>query len=466
MSRKTDRRSRAFAVLLASVLTAATVRAEDPCASGGNPFPADPAPGVSAVSGGRDGIGGTGIGDGVGGTGIRDGIGGTGHAREPGDGGIGGTGIAQGPDEGGIGGTGISDRGILGVITGFASVCIGGSEVHVDERTTVVVDGQAAELASLAVGQVVQVEARDTDGGISAQRIVADHIVVGPVTAPPTEPNQLQIVGQRVQLSPDTLAVGRDWKLGDWVAVNGLRRDDGIIVASRLDPVASEDRVQLLGVVESSAGREAKVAGTAVVLSAPIEVGQLVRVTGEWTGTTIVAADAQTRTSLSNRGLRRIELETYLEQPPAGDVLRVGDLAVQIAPETKAALRGISGDDRVRLDIAVRPDGRLIAQSATPLKPLSAPRPSVPGPGAARGDSGGPALAQRGDPRPPDLDHDGRPPHGAPGPHLDRPPMQMGGGPGRPPVRPPFHPHDMRPPRLDGHPPPRPPMPRPPRPRP
>ena len=64
------------------------------------------------------------------------GIGGTGaRPSSPEEGGIGGTATRPSApdDEGGIGGTGIAvqgDTGIIGTITGFGSICVGGVEIH------------------------------------------------------------------------------------------------------------------------------------------------------------------------------------------------------------------------------------------------------------------------------------------------------------------------------------------------
>src|SRR5262245_29210785 len=67
----------------------------------------------------------------------------------PDEGGVGGTGRQQmvPDDEGGIGGTGVSargDTGIIGTITGFASICVGGVEIRYAADTPVRVDGRGA----------------------------------------------------------------------------------------------------------------------------------------------------------------------------------------------------------------------------------------------------------------------------------------------------------------------------------
>ena len=78
------------------------------------------------------------------------GMGGPGHAAS--DSGIGGPGHA----DSGIGGTGI-----FGTITGFASVCINGLEIHYDENVPVTENGEPASATDLAVGRVVWIVAAD-----------------------------------------------------------------------------------------------------------------------------------------------------------------------------------------------------------------------------------------------------------------------------------------------------------------
>ena len=97
-----------------------------------------------------------------------------------GRGGIGGTGITvqAEPPVGGIGGTGI-----VGVITGFASICVNDVEIHLDAKTPVNDNGVDVPAGKLAVGQVVAVRASGFGQEVMANRIALVHVAVGPVDA-------------------------------------------------------------------------------------------------------------------------------------------------------------------------------------------------------------------------------------------------------------------------------------------
>ena len=149
-------------------------------------------------------------------------------ARPVADRGIGGTGaIVQSADRG-IGGTGI-----IGVITGFASVCVAGEEVALPTGVTARMDEDPAQLNDLRAGQVVAIEAAGQDGALQARRVVVRHAVIGPIEA--TGPGTMTVAGQLVGLTGATgPAVAA--KPGLWVAVSGLRMGNGMIAATRVDP--------------------------------------------------------------------------------------------------------------------------------------------------------------------------------------------------------------------------------------
>ncbi|WP_342711106.1 DUF5666 domain-containing protein [Bradyrhizobium sp. B124] len=136
------------------------------------------------------------------------------------DQGIGGTGIT-GSDQG-IGGTGI-----VGVIQRFGSIYVNGERVAYAADVPVRIDGEAANAKALRIGQLARVVAeRDAGGTLSTKRIDVASEVTGPVEQ--MKSGELTVLGQKVAWS------GREsWlKVGAHVAVFGLRRTDGIVVAS------------------------------------------------------------------------------------------------------------------------------------------------------------------------------------------------------------------------------------------
>src|SRR3569833_3442522 len=131
--------------LLAFTLAPA-LHAANPCESGGSPIMHD--------------------GNGAGGTGFRPaGTDGTGQ---------GGTGLSPyrktGGDGSGSGGTGHTDE-VDGVITGFASICVNGLELHYLPTTPVMIQGKSGSPKDLRVGQVVRVRAQGQGSQLSVQRL-------------------------------------------------------------------------------------------------------------------------------------------------------------------------------------------------------------------------------------------------------------------------------------------------------
>ncbi len=208
-------------------------------------------------------------------------------ARPVADRGIGGTGApaVQVADRG-IGGTGI-----IGVITGFASVCVAGEEVALPDSVPARVDGQPASLDDLRAGQVVTLAATGPAGALQAQSIAVRHVVIGPVQASGVQAGDsgtMTVAGQRVTLAQATgPAIAA--KPGDWVAVSGLRQPDGTILATRIDP-APPGRVLVRGALQRLAGT-ARIGALTVVLPPGTDLpsGFPVTVTGRLQGAVLVA---------------------------------------------------------------------------------------------------------------------------------------------------------------------------------
>jgi hypothetical protein len=161
--------------------------------------------------------------------------------QSPRDQGIGGTGMMRtdpsperplGEGDRGIGGTGV-----IGTIRGFGSIVVNGLRIAYPANAVVTVDGEPAGIGDLKIGQVVQavatraaVQADGSEGGLVTGRIDVVTEVVGPVEA--AAPGRLVVLGQRVF----TAGLTGEWAPGRRVAVSGLRRPDGIIVASLIEP--------------------------------------------------------------------------------------------------------------------------------------------------------------------------------------------------------------------------------------
>lgn len=162
------------------------------------------------------------------------------------DRGIGGTGGPAAPmADRGIGGTGI-----IGVITGFASLCVDGEEVALADHAAVEVDGASASLADLRAGQVVSLRASGRPGSLRTQAVAVRHLAIGPVAA--VGQGRMTVAGQLVlTVQADGAAIAA--KPGEWVAVSGLRDPAGAIAATRIDP-APAGLVLLHGMLDRKPG--------------------------------------------------------------------------------------------------------------------------------------------------------------------------------------------------------------------
>jgi uncharacterized protein DUF5666 len=266
---------------------------------------------------------------------------------DEGSGGMGGTGVMASttllaPGSGGMGGTGI-----VGIVTGFASICVNDVEVHYDARTPVSVNGRAAAARDLAVGQLVVVHASTAGGQFRANGIGAIDAVNGPVTRVDPAAHEIQVMGQTVRvgnaISPDLATI----KPGTSVRVSGLRTENGIIVASRLDAVPAVSGASLLGIVSRAEGNTAVVNGTRIdlplpALAQPLPIGSEVFVAGEWNGSALQArrVEAQPVHNAIARTERAI-VEGFVTSH-RGNQLNIGSVTVQLSDR----VRYTGGNDR------------------------------------------------------------------------------------------------------------------------
>jgi len=318
------------------------------------------------------------IGTGIGGTGApqSSGMGGTGTPAHGSGSGIGGTGNTAGNDSGlggtgnvashgsGIGGTGdvagIGGTGIVGTITGFGSICVNGVEIHYDTKTPTWMDGQPAAANSLAIGQVVSVDAQGAGPQVRARTIQVLYAVTGPVTRV-TPGGRLQVLGQRVQL-PAGPRASMAVRPGDFVQVSGLRRADGVIVASRIHP-APRGRASVTGPVTALTPGHIRVYGTNIALGgsaapAGLGAGRIVHVSGHVDAGGTLRADhvALQRGLPFGAGVQHLSIEGYIRNSRGHQLVNVGGTEVQISRTTHFA----SGrPDELKQDTRVRVSGRV-----------------------------------------------------------------------------------------------------------
>lgn len=232
------------------------------------------------------------------------GIGGTGapaQAVQQAERGLGGTGLHPGTTlEGdrGIGGTGappqavlqadrgIGGTGIVAVITGFASVCLGGREVALEAGVPILMDDRAATPSALRAGQLAIVEAAGDPATLKAVTLRVRHEVVGPVEALEAG-GLLRVAGQPVAITLTTLGE-RAPKLGQWVAVSGLRRPDHVVLATRIDPWAPGP-VTVHGLLQR-AGGTFRIGTLEVRPAGPVPSGQYVTASGRYADGVLQAA--------------------------------------------------------------------------------------------------------------------------------------------------------------------------------
>jgi len=298
--------------------------------------------------------------DGLGGTGQhpspkprpndeKDGVGGTGHSTPNS-----GDRDAAARDGDGLGGTGI-----VGIVTGFGSVCVNGLEVGYDDATAIDSNGAAARSSDLAVGQLVVIEATGRGDRLRAERIAVRDAAVGPAFAIDAARGELVVLGQTIRVGPDAPLVDRasqqpfalgDLVIGDFLAVSGLRQADGVVVATRVDRVSPSDRVSVSGPLRPLASGGFGVGELRVANNAAIDANLSTR-------SALVIGRFDAKAGILEAA--RVEPTVHFEKPPervAIEGLLLGDpsngrfptnFANVDASGASAAIGRLKGGDRV-----------------------------------------------------------------------------------------------------------------------
>ncbi|RXH23427.1 MULTISPECIES: DUF5666 domain-containing protein [Bradyrhizobium] len=225
------------------------------------------------------------------------------------DQGIGGTGITRGDDHG-IGGTGI-----VGVIQRFGSIYVNGERIAYASDVPVRIDGEAASAKALRIGQLARVVAvRQADGTLVTRNITIASEVAGRIEQ--VKGNELMVLGQKI------VAGDKESKLrpGTHVAVYGLRRSDGVVVASLVEPRrAATERVT--GLVERGPDG-LRIGGLKLNNVDPLLVGQRVQIEGSVSQGAMQAARTRIDDFSDLVGASRLSVEAYVQR--AGANLQLG----------------------------------------------------------------------------------------------------------------------------------------------
>ena len=306
----------------------------------------------------------------------------------PRDQGIGGTGASISPaeDEGdrGIGGTGV-----IGTIRRFGSIVVNGMRISYPEDASVRIDGAAATPASLKIGQVVRVVALETDNQFSTRTINVTSEVVGRVEK--VGPKSLTVLGQNVSLA-DLPKTQRRFGFGSNVAVSGLRRPDGIIVASLVE--TREPGLEQVAGPVAIAGDGALTVGDLKLTGVdPAFIGQRVVLQGQLVDGSFNVAHAKAESALLGGNLKALSIEAYVERGADGlhlgsglPVSGSGDFGLPLNRTVRAVLEtSPGGGGQWRVD-SVRLNG-----AGAPGLPGGSPSPQLPGGG---GSLGGPDFSR------------------------------------------------------------------------
>ncbi|UJP06433.1 MAG: DUF5666 domain-containing protein [Nitrosomonas sp.] len=315
--------------------------------------------------------------------GADSGIGGTGvPAAKPGmdsfgrnDGGIGGTGSVA--DRGGIGGTGI-----VGVITGFASICVNGLEVHYSTNTPIVVDGHAATMRELAIGQLVAARATGTGFELTADNIAVIHAVVGPVGSFSADNGEMRVLDQTVRVGAISgHEAFADLNAEDWVRVSGHRLAGGAIAASRIEVTAPLAQARISGYVSQSDEYGFVIGETQVRYDSSantegISSGTEVQVAGYWDGTILHARHLWIEpTSRSLGSVEHVVIEGYVHNRDNRE-LNLNNRVIALDPGMQisgTAINDLKVDQRVQISGRVGTDHRIVPDRAEVVNAAAVP---------------------------------------------------------------------------------------------
>ena len=355
------------------------------------------------------------------------------------DRGIGGTGVAP-TEPGTTGDRGIGGTGVIGTIRRFGSIYVNDLHITFPRSVAVLIDERRANLGDLRLGHVVGVLAERRGGRLTTALISVTSEVVGPVEA--VRPGRLTVLGQEIQIEVEAPtrgnhAVESRWAIGDVVAVSGLRRLDGTIVASLIER-RRPGQLRVSGPAVVGRSGTVRIGSLPIAGLRPSLLGRRVSLTGHLSGGVFRVERAEPSIDrLLAHQPTRLSIEAYVAQ--ARDAVQLGS-GLDVHGDARAA--PTSGDARAIVTAAVGPDGDLRLESVRFERDRrgsrggghdAGPAGSPAGPGAAGPVAGAGPQAQPGPPGfgPQGFGPQGFGPQGF-GPQGFGPPGQLGPGFGPP----------------------------------
>ena len=230
------------------------------------------------------------------------------------DHGIGGTGARIGDDHG-IGGTGI-----VGVIQRFGSIFVNGERISYAPNVPVRIDGELTSPSALRIGHVARVLAlREANGTLATRGIEAVSEVIGPIET--LGNGEMTVLGQKV------IWAGREsWRRpGSTVAVFGLRRTDGVIVASLVQK-RRDSATRVSGLLERD-HNGMRIGGLRLSGVDPALVGHRVQVEGQAAQGVMQISHARLDDFSDLSGASHLLIEAYVRRTAAGLQLGSGYVA-------------------------------------------------------------------------------------------------------------------------------------------
>ena len=253
-----------------------------------------------------------------------------------------------GSNPGGIEGTG---RGVAKKVTHLE---VAGQTWDIG-HASILIDGQPATSEQIVDGLITTVQGTIAPTAMgTADSVVTETRVAGPITNVDSTADQLIVLGQTVALTPDTqVDVARSaLAAGDTVAINALVTADGSLVATHVARRAADLEYVVTGTVSSLDDSKHRFLINALTVDytgvAPqgfptgvIHDGDLVRVFGRLTGgnTTLSARDVEFRlATLSGHAGELVALYGYITR-----FVSNADFAVNGVPITTSAATDIQG---------------------------------------------------------------------------------------------------------------------------